>query len=189
MPKIAYVGGCCHFQTRYTPLKLFCKIYHKIFPQDSPQHFPQDFPTRISCKIFPQDFTARISRKIFPQDFLARFSHRIFPQEFPAGFSVIGWQNQLKFIGKTNQLKRFHLFLLFWPISCISLISKTEIWSFCTNLLENYPSCKIDQLPLLRILSLCKDQLFLLDCCMDQQFVPISFVSIHTPCSVLVRMM
>ena len=71
------------------------------------------------------------------------------------------------------------LFLLFWPILCISLISLIEIWSFCTNLLENYPSRKIDQLPPLRILSLCKDQLFLLDCCMDQQFVPISFVSIH----------
>ena len=71
------------------------------------------------------------------------------------------------------------LFLLFWPISCNSLISLIEIWSFCINLLENYPLHKIDQLPPLRILSLCKDQLFLLDCCMDQQFVPISFVSIH----------
>ena len=71
------------------------------------------------------------------------------------------------------------LILLFWLISCISLISLIEIWSFCTNLLENYPSHKIDQLPPLRILSLCKDLLFLLDCCMDQQFVPISFVSIH----------
>ena len=61
------------------------------------------------------------------------------------------------------------LFLLFWPISCVSLISLTEIWSFCTNLLENYPLRKIDHLLHLRILSLCKDQLFLLDCCMDQQ--------------------
>ena len=35
------------------------------------------------------------------------------------------------------------LFLLFWPISCVSLISLIEIWSFCTNLLDNYPSHKI----------------------------------------------
>ena len=49
------------------------------------------------------------------------------------------------------------LFLLFWPILCNSLISLIEIWSFCTNLLENYPTRKIDQLPLLRILSLCMD--------------------------------
>ena len=49
------------------------------------------------------------------------------------------------------------LFLLFWSISCNSLIFVIEIWSFCTNLLENYPSRKIDQLPLLRILSLCLD--------------------------------
>ena len=41
-------------------------------------------------------------------------------------------------------------------------------------------SCKIDQLPLLRIHSLYKDQLFVLDYCKDQSFVPISFVSIHT---------
>ena len=47
---------------------------------------------------------------------------------------------------------------------------------------QNYPLQKIDQFPHLRILSLCKDQLFLLDYCMDQQFVPISFVSIHTQC-------
>ena len=31
------------------------------------------------------------------------------------------------------------LFLLFWPVSCVSLISLIEIWSFCTKLLENYP--------------------------------------------------
>ena len=49
------------------------------------------------------------------------------------------------------------LLLLFWPILCISLIFLIEIWSFCTNLLENYPLHKIDQLPLLRILSLCMD--------------------------------
>ena len=49
------------------------------------------------------------------------------------------------------------LFLLFWPIFCISLKFLIEIWSFCTNLLENYPVHKIDQLPLLRILSLCMD--------------------------------
>ena len=49
------------------------------------------------------------------------------------------------------------LFLLFWSISGISLIFLIEIWSFCTNLLENYPVHKIDQLPLLRILSLCMD--------------------------------
>ena len=66
---------------------------------------------------------------------------------------VMGWQNQLKFIGKTNRLK----ISLIFTISCNSLISLVEIWSFCTNLLENYPSCKIDQLPLLRILSLCMD--------------------------------
>ena len=61
------------------------------------------------------------------------------------------------------------LFLLIWPILCVSLISLIEVWSFCTNLLENYYSCKIDHLLPLRILSLCKDQLFLLDCCMDHQ--------------------
>ena len=49
------------------------------------------------------------------------------------------------------------LFLLLWLISCVSLIFLVEIWSFCTNLLENYPAYKIDQLPLLRILSLCMD--------------------------------
>ena len=25
------------------------------------------------------------------------------------------------------------------PVSCVSLISLIEIWSFCTKLLENYP--------------------------------------------------
>ena len=49
------------------------------------------------------------------------------------------------------------LFLLFWPVSCISLIFLIEIWLFCTNLLENYSAHEIDQLPLLRILSLCMD--------------------------------
>ena len=68
-------------------------------------------------------------------------------------WSVMGWQNQLKFIGKTNRLK----ISLIFTISCDSLISLIEIWSFCTNLHENYPSRKIDQLPLLRILSLCMD--------------------------------
>ena len=56
--------------------------------------------------------------------------------------SVMGWQNQLKFNGKTNRLKNSTskcLFLLFWPVSCVSLISLIEIWSFCTKLLENYP--------------------------------------------------
>ena len=71
----------------------------------------------------------------------------------------MGWQNRLKFIGKTNRLKISlqNAYFLFWPISCISLIFLIEIWSFCTNLLENYPAHKIDQLPLLRILSLCMD--------------------------------
>ena len=71
------------------------------------------------------------------------------------------------------------LFLLFWTISCVSLISLIEIWSFCIKLLENHPLQKIDQLLPLRILSLYKDQMCLLDCCKDQWFVPISFVSIH----------
>ena len=65
----------------------------------------------------------------------------------------MGWQNRLKFIGKTNRLKISIIF----TILCNSLISLIEIWSFCTNLLENYPSHNIDQLPLLRILSLCMD--------------------------------
>ena len=69
---------------------------------------------------------------------------------FVNSISVMGWQNRLKFIGKTNQLK----ISLIFTISCNSLIS---LWSFCTNLLENYPSRKIDQLSLLRILSLCMD--------------------------------
>ena len=63
--------------------------------------------------------------------------------------TVMGWQES-DFTSKC-------LFLLFWLISSISLIFLIEIWSFCTNLLENYPLHKIDQLPLLRILSLCMD--------------------------------
>ena len=61
---------------------------------------------------------------------------------------------------KDQSVKDFtskYLFLLFWPILCISLIFLIEIWSFCTNLLENNPAHKIDQLPFLRILSLCMD--------------------------------
>ena len=71
-----------------------------------------------------------------------------------------GMTESVKVHRKDQSVKDFTskcLFLLFWPISCISLIFLIEIWSFCTNLLENYPSHKIDQLPLLRILSLCMD--------------------------------
>ena len=75
---------------------------------------------------------------------------------------VMGWQESDKVHRKDRSVKRFHLFLLFWPISCISLIFLIEIWSFCTNLLENYPLHKIDQLPLFRILSLCMDHLVLI---------------------------
>ena len=76
--------------------------------------------------------------------------------------NVMEWQELVKVHRKDQSVKDFTskwLFLLFWPISCISLILifLIEIWSFCTNLLENYPSHKIDQLPLLRILSLCMD--------------------------------
>ena len=74
--------------------------------------------------------------------------------------TVMGWQESVKVHRKDQSVKDFTskcLFLLFWPISCISLIFLMEIWSFCTNLLENYPLHKIDQLPLLRILSLCMD--------------------------------
>ena len=76
------------------------------------------------------------------------------------GAYVMGWQESVKVHRKDQSVKDFTskcLFLLFWLISCISLIFLIEIWSFCTNLLENYPSHKIDQLPLLRILSLCMD--------------------------------
>ena len=48
---------------------------------------------------------------------------------------VMGWLNRLKFIGKTNWLTK----MLFWPVSCVSLISLIEICSFCTKLLKNYP--------------------------------------------------
>ena len=78
----------------------------------------------------------------------------------PIEFSVMGWQESVKVHRKDQSAKDFTskcLFLLFWLISCVSLIFLIEIWSFCTNLLENYPSHKIDQLPLLRILSLCMD--------------------------------
>ena len=74
--------------------------------------------------------------------------------------TVMGWQNRLKFIGKTSRLKislQNVYFYCFGLISCMFLIFLIEIWSFCTNLLENYPSHKIDQLPLLRILSSCTD--------------------------------
>ena len=77
-------------------------------------------------------------------------------------FIVMGWQESVKVHRKDQSVKDFTskcLFLLFWLISCISLILLIVIWSFCTNLLENYPSHKIDQLPLLRILSLCMDHL------------------------------
>ena len=73
---------------------------------------------------------------------------------------VKGSLNWLNFKGKTNRLKvplQNVYFLLFWLISCISLVFLIEIWSFCSNLLGNYPAHKIDQLPLLRILSLCMD--------------------------------
>ena len=71
-----------------------------------------------------------------------------------------GMTESVKIHRKDQSVKDFTskcLFLLFWPISCISLIFLIEIWSFCKNLLENYPAHKIDQLPLLRILSLCMD--------------------------------
>ena len=71
-----------------------------------------------------------------------------------------GMTKSVKVHRKDQSVKDFTskcLFLLFWLISCISLIFLIEIWSFCTNLLENYPLHRIDQLPLLRILSLCMD--------------------------------
>ena len=74
--------------------------------------------------------------------------------------TVMGWQESVKVHRRDQSVKDFTskcLFLLFWLISCVSLIFLIEIWSLCTNLLENYPSHKIDQLPLLRILSLCMD--------------------------------
>ena len=54
---------------------------------------------------------------------------------------VMGWLNRLnwlKFIGKTNWLTKMLIFTIL-PVSCVSLISLIEIWSFCTKLLENYP--------------------------------------------------
>ena len=74
--------------------------------------------------------------------------------------NVMGWQESVKIHRKDQSVKDFTskcLFLLFWLISCVSLVFLIEIWSFCTNLLKNYPSHKIDQLLLLRILSLCMD--------------------------------
>ena len=62
-----------------------------------------------------------------------------------------GMTELIKVHRKTNRLK------ISLTISCVSLISLIEIWPFCTNLLENYPSHNIDQLPLLRILSLYMD--------------------------------
>ena len=87
------------------------------------------------------------------------FLRRVFPQLMQQG-SVMGWQESVKVHRKDQSVKDFTskcLFLLFWLISCVSLIFLVEIWSFCTNLLGNYPSHKIDQFPLLRILSLCMD--------------------------------
>ena len=81
-------------------------------------------------------------------------------QDLTVPIYVMGWQESVEVHKKDQSVKDFTskcLFLLFWPISCISLIFLIEIWSFCTNLLENYPAHKIDQLPLLRILSLCMD--------------------------------
>ena len=42
----------CHFQTRYTPLKLF----PQDFLQDCLKHFPQHFPQEFPARFFPQDF-------------------------------------------------------------------------------------------------------------------------------------
>ena len=39
------------------------------------------------------------------------------------------------------------LFLLFQLISCISLVFLIEIWSFCSNLLGNYPAHKMPIMP------------------------------------------
>ena len=75
-------------------------------------------------------------------------------------FNVMGWPESVKVHRKDQSVEDFTskcLFLLFWLISCISIVFLIENWSFYTNLLENYPSHKIDQLPLLRILSLCMD--------------------------------
>ena len=79
--------------------------------------------------------------------------------------NVMGWQESVKVQWKDQSVEDFTskcLFLLFWLILCISLIFLIEIWSFCTNLLENYPLHKIDQLPLFRILSLYMDQHFVI---------------------------
>ena len=81
------------------------------------------------------------------------------------GYICHGMTESVKVHRKDWSVKDFTLkclFLLFWPISCVSLIFLIEIRSFCTNLLENYPAHKIDQLPLFRILSLCKDQQFVI---------------------------
>ena len=53
----------------------------------------------------------------------------------------------VKFQRKDQSIEGFTskcLFLLFWPISCVSLVFLIEIWSFCSNLLGNYPVHKIN---------------------------------------------
>ena len=85
-----------------------------------------------------------------------------------------GLTNRLKFLGKTNRLTKLLILLIFtiWNKSVyffdISDRNLIILWKFN----QNYPSQRIDQFPLLRILFLYK----------DQQFVPISFVSIHAQC-------
>ena len=75
---------------------------------------------------------------------------------------VMGWLNWLnwfKFTGKTNQLTNMLIFSILASFVYF-FISLIEIWHFAQNYLKTTLSCKIDQMSLLRILSLYKDQLF-----------------------------
>ena len=67
--------------------------------------------------------------------------------------------NRLNFKGKTNRLKvslQNAYFLLFWLIVYFPYISDRNL-IILFKFTWNYPAHKIDQLPLLRILSLCMD--------------------------------
>ena len=121
----------------------------------------QPLITFISCidlyKILLLSYTSTVDMCV-----IAHCAHRVTTRVYSILFLKLkhycqGLTKSVKFQRKDQSVKKKCLFLLLWPISCISLVFLIEILSFCSNLLKNYPVHKIDHLPHLRILSLCMD--------------------------------
>ena len=77
----------------------------------------------------------------------------------------------VKLLKTANRYSKVLIFTI-WNKSVYFFNISDRNWLILYKFHQNYPLQRIDQFPHLRILSLC----------INQQFVPISFVSFHTQC-------